>query len=337
MGLLRRCPTNVILCGVIWVLVTWIVLDYLVIRSDNTGPALQHQGSGPLAENLYQPRWRTQVEGRQGNEDCRTPGGHFEDDGDYEKAENPWSQVKWIGQPAACRVRGELIERLDVVNNFRRGFALKFANDVEDRTHILPWLLGTKIDLNRRNRRVFLDLGSNTFASSIQWFIQMYPCDFTEIHAFERRFDLLQIPKGFPEKDNWVDENPAARRTRARPGIPSWILKRIKVYNKFVSDADDLDTFAVNITRFMKEELKLTARDTVIVKMDIEDSEWPILMRWLNDPEMVGIVDEIFVEVHYNHSSMFSYNWNKFKHQRHEAKKLLADLRSKGYYIHFWP
>ncbi|KAL2641938.1 hypothetical protein R1flu_009525 [Riccia fluitans] len=236
-----------------------------------------------------------------------------------------------------CRVRGELIERLDEVNNFRRGFALQFVNDVEDRTHILPWLLGTKIDLNRSKRRVFLDLGSNTFASSIQWFIQMYPCDFTEIHAFERRLDLLRIPSGFSEKDNWVAENPAARRTKARPGIPAWILKRIKVYNQFVADKDDLDTSSINITRFIKEELNLTAEDTVIVKMDIEDSEWPILERWLNDVEMVQIIDEIFVEVHYNHKSMFNYNWNKFTHQRHQAKRLLADLRWKGYYVHFWP
>jgi len=33
----------------------------------------------------------------------------------------------------------------------------------------------------------------------------------------------------------------------------------------------------MNIVRFIKEELKLTAADAVIVKMDIEDEEWWVL------------------------------------------------------------
>ncbi|KAL3678197.1 hypothetical protein R1sor_021153 [Riccia sorocarpa] len=303
----------------------------------STGADSHIQSPSKVADYLYPSRWTTTERSREDPVDCTKPEAYFEDDGEYEESENPWSQVKWIGQPAACRVRGELIERLDVVNNFRRGYALRFAQDVEDRTHILPWMLGARVDLNRRKRRVFLDLGSNTFSSSIEWFIQMYPCDFTEIYAFEKKLDLLIIPSGFSEQDNWAVGATGAERTKARPGVPSWIRKRIKVYNEFVSDVDDPDVSAVNITRFIKQELKLTAEDAVMVKMDIEDSEWPVLERWLNDGEMVQIVDEIFVEVHYNHSSMFNFNWNKFTHERNQAKRLLANLRWKGYYIHFWP
>jgi hypothetical protein len=58
--------------------------------------------------------------------------------------------------------------------------------------------------------------------------------------------------------------------------------------------------------------LKLTAADTVVVKMDIEGRGWPILESWLKDPQMAEIVDKLFVEIHYNHSSssMSEFKWN---------------------------
>lgn len=84
----------------------------------------------------------------------------------------------------------------------------------------------------------------------------------------------------------------------------------------------------------MKGELQMKATDTVVVKMDIEGSEWPILRRWLSNPEMPLIVDELFVEVHYNHPSMWNYLVRSPGKMR---KKLLADLRWHGFYAHFWP
>jgi hypothetical protein len=110
------------------------------------------------------------------------------------------------------------------------------------------------------------------------------------------------------------------------------------VYNQFVSDADDDATKAVNITRFMKETLNLSASDTVVVKMDIECTEWPILQRWLQDAQMVDIVDELFVEIHYQHPSMCAFGWDSFAPStRDQASYLLVSLRSKGCVVHPWP
>ncbi|CAM6029711.1 unnamed protein product [Sphagnum balticum] len=46
--------------------------------------------------------------------------------------------------------------------------------------------------------------------------------------------------------------------------------------------------------------------------MDIEGRGWPILESWLKDPQMAEIVDKLFVEIHYNHSSssMSEFKWN---------------------------
>lgn len=198
------------------------------------------------------------------------------------KKPDPWEQMKWIGKPARCRVKGQLIENLDELYNFRRGYALKFVSNVEDKAHLLPWLLASRLNLNLPERRVYLDLGANALETSIQWFMRSYPCDFTEVHAFEISHSL-KLP---PEMDDLVEQEQGANNTleirsnsraiavKETPGIPKWMLKRMTFYNNFVSDADDEATKALNITRFMKQKLKLKASDTVVVKMDIESSEW---------------------------------------------------------------
>jgi len=81
---------------------------------------------------------------------------------------DPSDPMKWIIKAARCRVKGELIENLDEHYICRRSYALKFMADVEDKTHLLPWLLGSKVNLNARERHVYLDLGANAFETSIQ-------------------------------------------------------------------------------------------------------------------------------------------------------------------------
>ncbi|GLJ54260.1 hypothetical protein SUGI_1164040 [Cryptomeria japonica] len=254
-----------------------------------------------------------------------------------------WRQMKWVGEAASCRVKGHLIEKLDDLNDFRRGYALKFSPDVEDRTHLLPWLLASRAaELGLRRRRVYLDLGANRFASSVKWFLRMYPCDFTEVHAFELNPRSWRAPrKIFNEDSNLLpahvpSSNPI--RVNSTPGIPAWMMERVKVHYRRVSHRDDESTNSTDITRFIKEELRLTPADTVVVKMDIEGAEWPILRDWINDPQMPQIVDELFVEVHYANPTMSIFGWDSFAPiTRDHALNLLADLRWHGFYAHFWP
>ena len=325
-----------VLYFVIGVLLSYVLLDF----------ALHHSGNSQCAELVFdaarakaeKSKVDTEAENAAKEDSiCGSVRGHLMSVPRDPKAD-AWNQMKWIGSPARCKVKGQLIESLDVAENFRRGFALQFVHDVEDKTYLLPWLYGSRVDLNARKRRVYLDLGANNFHTSVEWFLRMYPCDFTEVHAFEVRDGWFVIPEpGFNETANERPENSRALRVNAVPGVPEWMLKRIKLYNNFVSDFDDEKTNSLNITRFIKETLNLKASDAVVVKMDIESAEWPILKRWLEDPEMADIVDELFVEIHYRHPSMLAYHWNKFKHTRDEATNLMAGLRSKGYFIHAWP
>lgn len=283
------------------------------------------------------------VEGLRHLDICATRDGHYEGASGSNPVENPWKQMKWVGEASACRVKGQLIEKLDEENDFRRGYALKFTNDVEDKTHLLPWLLASKApELGLRKRRVYLDLGANRFASSVKWFLRMYPCDFTEVHAFEVNPRQWRPPKTkFLEEANLLaSEVPRSNpiRVNATPSVPDWMMERVKVYYRLVSDNDDPSKNVIDISGFIKEELKLTAADTVVVKMDIEGAEWPILTRWMDDPEMPRIIDELFVEVHYAHPTMSVFGWDSFAPiSRHDASTLIADLRAHGFYAHAWP
>ncbi|CAI5520646.1 unnamed protein product [Closterium sp. Naga37s-1] len=95
----------------------------------------------------------------------------------------------------------------------------------------------------------------------------------------------------------------------------------------------------VNVTRWLLDELQLTEEDTVIIKMDIEGTEWAVLHEWLAIPHMPAIVDELFVEVHYHHPSMEAFTWTpeKFNRTLDETTQLLTDLRRAGFYVHPWP
>ncbi|KAH7427982.1 hypothetical protein KP509_10G070000 [Ceratopteris richardii] len=253
--------------------------------------------------------------------------------------QDAWRQMKWVGQPAACPVRGKVIEKLDIQKNFRRGYALRFVDDVEDKTHLLPWLLGSQIDLNRRHRRVYIDLGANRFRTSVEWFLRMYPCDFTEVHAFEVNRRSWRPPRSaFDEVSNSMPGSNDSLLVRKKAGIAEWMLQRVHVYYKRASHMDDEAGGLVNITRFVKEELGLRREDAVVVKMDIEGNEWSLLKAWMEDPDMPLIVDELFVEVHYAHPSMRAFGWDEFSPiTRQDARRLLGDLRWKGFYVHAWP
>ncbi|CAI5938509.1 unnamed protein product [Closterium sp. NIES-64] len=194
-------------------------------------------------------------------------------------AEDPWEATKWIPRMSPCPVAGLPIEELDEHLNFRRGYSLGFVDDAEDKTHILP-VLRAVLDpaMHARKRRVLIDLGGRFFNSSVTWFLQSYPLDFTEIHAVEVRQGVFQVPA---PSHKTIRAN-MSYRSRLRPlhtgpaDFPPWLLARVHSHRFMASAIDNAGKNIVNVTRWLLEELQVTPEDTVVVKMDIEGSEWAI-------------------------------------------------------------
>lgn len=185
---------------------------------------------------------------------------------------------------------------------------------------------------------MLINLGARYFANSTSWFLRMYPLAFTEVHAWEAAPGVFKVPPFQAERclDLGMDKY---GRVEARCGaIPNHVINKIHAYEQFVDSKDDPEhkPAKVNITRIMKDELKLRPEDSVIVKMDIEGAEWRILPAWLEDPDMPLIVDELFVEIHYEDKSQAAWPTSKGP-SRAAALRLLNDLRAKGFYAHYWP
>jgi hypothetical protein len=59
----------------------------------------------------------------------------------------------------------------------------------------------------------------------------------------------------------------------------------------------------ISFNRYL-ESLNLTEDDFVVVKMDIEGMEYPVLKALLAQPRLSALVDELMVEMHYKHPEM---------------------------------
>ncbi|KAL3698690.1 hypothetical protein R1sor_012766 [Riccia sorocarpa] len=284
----------------IWITATYIILDLRIHLFDSDHNTLHNRVfkelQSSIRSKLTSPDALKSDPSVETDEvDCDSIEAHMDVfEGQPRTPQDPWGQLKKGLPPAQCRVKGHLIERLDPQTNYRRGIALGFTNDLDDKYPVENWFL--------------------------------------EIYAFEKSPNVLGLPAGWNEDLNWADR-PGWQKIRNRAGwVPSWLVRRIKTYNKAVGVEDNM--FTVNITRFIKDELKLTPEDSVVVKIDIEGAEWPILYQWVKDEELPKIIDELFVEIHYYHPDnnlLWVRQWS-----RENTTRMLAELRWKGWYVHYW-
>ncbi|GAQ89698.1 3-phytase, partial [Klebsormidium nitens] len=229
--------------------------------------------------------------------------------------------AKRMGLPAAERVNGMLIEELQPHLHFRPGYAYGQTDDVEDPSHLIPWLLGNQVDLKSASRRVFLNLGANAFDTSTAWFMRTYPVNFDEIHAFE-------ITGAF------VPPRAALARLPHPPNVT--LYAAIVGARDFPASGHGLP--GIDIVRFINEELNIKAEDTFIVKMDIEGAEWEVLPAVLQNACALAVIDELFVEIHYGDPAMAGCGWDQFYPRRIEdALALARALRAAGLRTHLWP
>ncbi|CAH1773059.1 unnamed protein product [Owenia fusiformis] len=201
------------------------------------------------------------------------------------------------------------IEKLEPEFHFRKNYYLGKTKDVENKDHLLKYLLGRYVNCSTYSRQILLDLGAKTFESSVGWFIKNYPCNFTEIHAFEVKKKIFIIP----EKEK----------------------ARVKLYESFIgtvssSKETDIADFIVNV-------LDVKPSDFLVIKMDIEGAEYKVIDH-MRSKGLWPLIDELFVEIHYKHPYMKGYGWNKFKEYTIEdATNLFIGLRNNGVFAHPWP
>ncbi|CAH1779367.1 unnamed protein product [Owenia fusiformis] len=201
------------------------------------------------------------------------------------------------------------IEKLEPEYHFRKNYYLKRTKDIESKDHLLEHLLGRKVNCSTFQRQVLIDLGAKTFESSVGWFIENYPCNFEEIHAFEVERNVFRIPEN--EKG------------------------RVRLYESFVGvESSNTKT---DIADFIVNKLGIKTDDFLVIKMDIEGTEYKVL-DYLKKRGTWPLIDELFVEIHYKHPYMRPWGWDMFEeYTLEDATNFFVELRNHSIYAHPWP
>ena len=169
-------------------------------------------------------------------------------------------------------------------------------------------------ELAQQRRFVFVDLGSRAFGSSTHDFLRSYP------HS--SRFDVHAFDMDAAYVEQWQR---SANRSKNRRRAHSFTARHAGV-----SDRDAVITVAtggvnamkhlgkgaytghdrqragteqvplLNFSRWLQQHV--AAEDFVVVKMDIEGSEYEVLPSLLRS-RAITLIDELLLEVHYNRNS----------------------------------
>lgn len=163
--------------------------------------------------------------------------------------------------------------------------------DPEDRTLVELYFLGHYVDTSRINRRVYIDLGVNSFASSIGYMLSNYPAHFTEIYGFE-----CCILEGLQFSDADVAARLAKRTTDVTYTVEE-VRKITNITHAYVDGKEDLAAKPPRVAlHSLLRRLGVTKADFVVVKMDVEGYEYAAIEALLADGAH-NFIDELFLEV----------------------------------------
>jgi len=227
-------------------------------------------------------------------------------------------------------------------NNFRK-YPHNFDRAGNARTTRYIRTLPTVLDIDSHYRRkVVLDLGSGSWGTNgmgtlrgLGDWLSEYP----------------ETGKSWSKNGRWdeyheFDYIPDARKV----GRPPWLNGTEVVYrfhNGLIGTSNISDHHLDFIT-FLKDTV--TEEDFVLVKMDIENSEWCVIPEMIRSGT-IHLVDELSVEMHFWSDDPAWYHFLKAagvdklfqnpscpgKHDLAEAFSLLQRLRKLGIYTHTWP
>ena len=187
-------------------------------------------------------------------------------------------------------------------------------------------------------RAIYIDVGANTYASSIgDWFLKRYPS--------ARKFHLIAFegePQHFASYEGtgvelvkqpvwtrnttiaWVTRGHTRRTTAQRQVVTGTGIADVGGNGNTMQQSTRV---TINLAEFLQR--RVVAADFVVMKMDIEGAEYTVIPHLLNTGA-AALIDELFMETHTNLNDCCK------QYRRSDAVKLLTSLRKAGVYAHDW-
>ncbi|XP_073316943.1 uncharacterized protein [Primulina huaijiensis] len=209
--------------------------------------------------------------------------------------------------------------------------------------------LSKMVDISFKNRYVYVDVGARSYGSSIGgWFKKQYPKQEKpfEIYAVEadsvfhneytlkKGVTLLPYAAWIRNETLFFEISREPRRkNKERRGRGMGRVRPVQPASNFISDSNKIKGF--DFAKWLKSSV--TNRDYVVVKMDIEGSEFHVIPR-LIETRAACLIDEMFVECHYNRWERCCPGKRSPKHHKSYAQclELFSSLRRVGVLVHQW-
>ncbi|KAK1351555.1 putative methyltransferases-like [Heracleum sosnowskyi] len=210
--------------------------------------------------------------------------------------------------------------------------------------------LSSMVDINFKNRYVYVDVGARSYGSSVvSWFKKQYPkqnktFDIYAIEADKTFYDQYKSKKGVTllPYAAWVrneslffeiNEDPGGGKKDAVKGRGMGRIKPVQSSGNDVSDVDKIQGF--DFANWLKSTV--TEKDFVVMKMDVEGTEFDLIPR-LFETGAICLIDEIFLECHYNRWQKCCPGERSPKYEKtyEQCLDLFTSLRQRGVLVHQW-
>ncbi|KOM52663.1 hypothetical protein LR48_Vigan09g132200 [Vigna angularis] len=244
------------------------------------------------------------------------------------------------------------------VPGYKRGM-VKNAEALIEEEPLKPWTLLKKnvknvkyltsfVDITFKNRYVYVDVGARNYGSSIgSWFRKQYPKQ-------NRTFEIyaIEADKSFHEEYRekrgvtllpyaaWVRNETLFFEITRDPSkqvtVKGRAMGRINPVQTSSSHMGDMDKIqGFDFAEWLNSAV--TKRDFVVVKMDVEGTEFHLIPR-LIQTGAICLIDELFLECHYNRWQRCCPGQRSRKYHKtySQCLNLFTSLRSYGVLVHQW-
>ncbi|KAG8374460.1 hypothetical protein BUALT_Bualt11G0134500 [Buddleja alternifolia] len=238
---------------------------------------------------------------------------------------------------------------------------IKKAEPLIEEEPLKPWItlkknaqkikyLPSMVDISFKPKYVYIDVGARSYGSSIvSWFKKQYPKQNKtfEIYAIEADktfYDQYKYKKGVTllPYAAWVrnetlffeiNEDPGHKEVEKGRGMGRIQPVQSSGGSTSSDNVDEIHGF--DFADWLKNTV--TERDYVVMKMDVEGTEFDLIPR-LFQTGAICLIDELFLECHYNRWQKCCPGERTTKYQKTygQCLKLFSSLRKSGVLVHQW-
>ncbi|XVE97160.1 hypothetical protein REPUB_Repub02eG0287300 [Reevesia pubescens] len=214
--------------------------------------------------------------------------------------------------------------------------------------------LPSVVDINFKNRYVYVDVGARSYGSSIgSWFRKQYPKQNKTFHvyaieadkAFHEQYEAKKKTVTLLPYAAWVRNETLSFEINRDPGQEE--VKEVTDKGRGMgriqplkssraelnSEVDEIQGF--DFAEWLKNTV--TEKDFVMMKMDVEGTEFDLIPR-LFETGAICLIDEVFLECHYNRWQRCCPGQRSTKYGKNYSQclKLFTSLRENGVLVHQW-